>query len=163
MNRQSSKTASILYVVFILSSEYYGTDMRDTYRVLPMEALARVPNMPSFLKGAVNLRGMLVPVLDVRTRLGLETTRQTAESRIVTVNTAGKDIGFIVDAVTGVLPVPTSLIEPVTTPNIRGNYLSGIAILGSRQVLLLDLDKVFSVVNGHIPSVPTGDEATPVR
>jgi len=163
MNRQSSKTASVLYVVFVLSSEYYGTDMRDTYRVLPMEALARVPNMPPLLKGAVNLRGMLVPVLDIRKRLGLQITRQTVESRIIIVNTAGQDIGFIVDAVTGVLPVPTSLIEPINTPNIRGNYLSGIAVLGFRQVLLLDLDKVFSVFNDYITSVPTGDEATSVR
>ena len=163
MNRQGSKTASVLYVVFVLSSEYYGVDMRDTNRILPMEALTRVPNMPSFLKGTVNLRGMHVPVLDLKTMLGLQKTRQTAESRIVTVNTAGRDIGFIVDAVTGVLPVPTSLIEPVTTPNIRGNYLSGIAVLGSRQVLLFDLDKVFSVFNGYIPAVPTSDEATPVR
>ena len=163
MNRHGSKTASVLYVVFILSSEYYGVDMRDTYRVLPMEALARVPNMPPFLKGAVNLRGMLVPVLDLRTRLGLQITRQTAESRIVIVNTAGQDVGFIVDAVTGVLPVPTSSIEPVSASSIRSNYLSGIAVLGSRQVFLLDLDKVFSVFNGHIPAVLTGDEATPVR
>ena len=162
MNRQSSKTASVLYVVFVLSSEYYGTDMRDTYRVLPMETLARVPNMPPLLKGAVNLRGMLVPVLDIRTRLGLQITRQTVESRIIIVNTAGQDIGFIVDAVTGVLPVPTSLIEPVTTSSTRSNYLSGIAVLGSRQVLLLDLDKVFSVFNGYIPAVSTGGEATPV-
>ena len=163
MNRQRSKTASVLYVVFILSSEYYGVDMRDTYRVLPMEALARVPNIPSFLKGAVNLRGMLVPILDVRTRLGLEITRQTAESRIVVINTAGQDVGFIVDAVTGVLPVPTSSIEAVNEPGIRSNCLSGIAVLGSRQVLLLDLDKVFSVFNGNIPTIPTDDIPAPVR
>ena len=163
MNRQRSKTASVLYVVFILSSEYYGVDMRDTYRVLPMEALARVPNMPPFLKGAVNLRGMLVPVLDVRTRLGLEINRQTVESRIVVINTAGQDVGFIVDAVTGVLPVPTSSIESVSTSSVRSNCLSGIAVLGSRQVLLLDLDKVFSVFNGNIPTIPTDDIPAPVR
>lgn len=163
MNRQGSKTASVLYVVFILSSEYYGVDMRDTYRVLPMEALARVANMPPFLKGTVNIRGMLVPVLDLRARLGFQITRQTAESRIVIVNTAGQDIGFIVDAVTGVLPVPMSLIEPVTASGIRSNYLSGIAILGTRQVLLLDLDKVFSVFNGYIPAVPISNEPIPVR
>lgn len=163
MNRQRSRTASVLYVVFVLSSEYYGVDMRDTYRVLPMEALARVPNMPSFLQGAVNLRGILVPVLDLRTRLGLEMTRQTAENRIVVVNTAGQDIGFIVDAVTGVLPVPMSSIEAVNESGTRSNCLSGVAILGSRQVWLLDLDKVFSVFNGNIPVVPTDDIPAPVR
>lgn len=163
MNRQCSKIASVLYVVFVLSSEYYGVDMRDTYRVLPMEALARVPNMPPLLKGTVNLRGMLVPVLDIRTRLGLQITRQTTESRIVIVNTAGHDVSFIVNAVIGVLPVPTSSIEPVTTSSIRNNYLYGIAVLGPRQVLLFDLDKVFSVFNGNIPTIPTDEIPAPVR
>jgi len=163
MNSQGSKTASVLYVVFVLSSEYYGVDMRDTYRVLPMEALTRVSNMPSIFKGTVNLRGMHVPVLDLKTMLGLQKTRQTAESRIVIVNTAGQDVGFIVNAVTGVLPVPTSSIELVTASSTRSNYLSGIAVLGSRQVLLLDLNKVFSVSNGHIPAVLTSDEPASVR
>jgi len=163
MNRQGSKTASVLYVVFLLSSEYYGVDMKDTHRVLPMDALTRVPKMPSFFKGTVNLRGMRVPVLDLRMKLGIQTTKQTAESRIVIVNTAGRDVGFVVDAVTGVLPVPMSSIEPVTTPGTQGNYLSGIAVLDSRQVSLLDLDKVFSVFNGNISTVPISNEPTPVR
>jgi purine-binding chemotaxis protein CheW len=150
VNRQRSKTASILYVVFVLSSEYYGVDIRDTCRILPVEALARVPNMPPLLKGTVNLRGTPVPVLDLRMRLGLPITRQTAESRIAIVNAAGQYIGFIVDAVTGVSPVPTSLINEAPFSGARSNYLSGMAALGHRKVFLLDLDKVFSVFDGHI-------------
>jgi purine-binding chemotaxis protein CheW len=155
VNRQRSKTASILYVIFVLSSEYYGIDIKDTCRVLPVEALDRVPDMPPLLKGIVNLRGMPVPVLDLRTRLCLPITRQTAESRIVIVNTAGQYFGFIVDAVSGVSPVPTSSINEAPVSEVSNNYLSGIATLGHRQVSLLDLDKVFSVFDGHIP--------TPVR
>jgi purine-binding chemotaxis protein CheW len=163
MNRQGNKTASILYVVFVLSSEYYGVNMRNTYRILPMEALTRVPKMPPFFKGTVNLRGAHVPVLDLRTRLDIKVNRQTAESRIVIVNTAGQDVGFIVDAVAGVLPILTSSIEPVTASDARNNHLSGISVLGSRQVLLLDLDKVFSVSNDRIPAVPASDKQVPVR
>ena len=111
--------------------------------------------MPSFFKGTVNLRETRVPVLDLRTRLGLETTKQTTESRIVVVNTDGKDVGFIVDAVTGVLPVLTSSIEPVTVSDARSDYLSGITMLDSRQVLLVDLNKVFSIFNDNIPAIPT--------
>lgn len=152
MNRQHSKTASVPYVIFVLSSEYYGVDIKDTCRVLPMEALTRASNMPPFLKGTVDLQGVTVPVLDLRTRLGLPPTRQTAESRIVIVNTAGQYIGFIVDAVTGVSPVPTSLINEVPVSDVHSEYLSGIATLGSRQVFLIDLDKVFSVLDGRIPA-----------
>ncbi len=139
MNRQEIKTGSTLYVVFILSSEYYGVDMRSTCRILPKEALTKVPKMPTFFKGTLSLRGKHVPVLDIRTMLGLKKTRQTAENRIIVVNTAGKDVGFLVDAVTGVMPVLNSSIEPVSTSDIRSNYLSGFTTLGSRQVLLLDL------------------------
>jgi purine-binding chemotaxis protein CheW len=163
MNRQDIKTASTLYVVFVLSTEYYGVDMRSTCRILPKEALTRVPKMPPFFKGTVNLRGRHIPVFDIKERLGLKRTRQTTESRIIVVNTAGKDVGFVVDAVAGVLPVLTSSIEPVSTSDIHSNYLSGIITMGSRQVLLLDLDRTFSVSKSLIPSVPTDNEPARVR
>jgi purine-binding chemotaxis protein CheW len=119
--------------------------------------------MPPFFKGTVNLLGKHVPVFDIRARLGLKTTRQTAESRIIVVNTAGKDIGFVVDAVVGVLPVLNSSVEPVSTSDIRSNYLSGVTMLDSRQVLLLDLDRTFSISSNLITAVPTDNEPTRVR
>ena len=155
MNRQGSKTASVLYVVFVISSKYYGINMKDTHRVLPMDTLTRVPNMPPFLKGIVNLRGMPVPVLDLRTRLGLPIIRQSAESRIIIIDNAGQYIGFIVDAVTGVSPIPTSSIDKAPVSGVGSNYFSGTATLGSRQVFLLDLTRVFTVFNVRTP--------TPVR
>jgi len=163
MNRQEIKTYSTLYVVFVLSSKYYGVDMRSTCRILPKEALTRVPKMPPLFKGTLSLRGKHVSVFDIRSRLGLKTTRQTAESRIIVVNTAGKDVGFVVDAVTGVLPVLNSSIEPVSTYDNHSDYLSGITTLGSRQVLLIDLDRMFSIFNSHIPAMQTDNMPAPVR
>ena len=164
MNRQVGKSTTILYVVFTLASEYYGVDIRDTHRVVRMDSLKRVPGAPPVLKGIVNLQEKLVPVVDLRRRLGLQATRPTLESRIVVINIAEQQIGLIVDSVTGVLPVPLSSVEPTTfAPPARTNYLWGIANLGIRQILLLDLDKVFSVFNGHIPAVPTSDGATAAR
>ena len=148
MNRQGSKTASVLYVVFVISSKYYGINMKDTHRVLPVDTLTRVPNMPLFLKGIVNLRGMPVPVLDLRTRLGLPIIRQSAESRIIIIDSAGQYIGFIVDAVTGVSPIPTSSIDKAPVSGV-GSYYSGTATLGPRQVFLLDLSRVFTVFSGR--------------
>ncbi len=163
MNRQEIKTDSTLYVVFVLSSEYYGVDMRSTCRILPMKALTRMPKIPPFFKGALSLRGKHVPVFDIRSRLGLKTTRQTAESRIIVVNTAGKDVGFVVDTVIGVSPVLNSSIEPVSTSDIHNNYLSGTTMLGSRKVLLLDLDRIFSIFNDHIPAMQTDNMPAPAR
>ena len=163
MNRQEIETGSTLYVVFSLSPEYYGVDMRSTCHILPREALTRVAKMPPFFKGTVNLRGTHVPVFDIRSRLGLKTARQTAESRIIVVTNVGKDIGFVVDAVIGVLPVLTSSIEPASTSDTRCNYLSGITTMDARQVLLLDLDRMFSIFNSHIPAIQTDNVPAPVR
>ncbi|HEY32399.1 MAG TPA: purine-binding chemotaxis protein CheW [Dehalococcoidia bacterium] len=159
MNRQIGQSTTILYVVFTLASNYYGIDIRDTYRVLRMDSLIRVPDAPPALKGTIDLQGQLIPVVDLSRRLGLQATRPTAESRIIVVNIAEQQIGLIVDSITGVLPVPLSSVEPVVTPTARTNYLWGIANLGIRQILLLDLDKVFSAFNGYIPAVPTIDRA----
>ncbi len=163
MNRQASQSTTILYVVFTLASEYYGVDIRDTYRVLQMDSLIKVPDAPPVLKGAVTLLGKLVPVVDLRKRLGLQVTRPTLESRIVVVNIAEREIGLIVDSVTGVLPIPLSSVETATAPAARTGYLWGIANLGPRQVLLLDLDKVFSVFNGRIPAAPAISGTPPAR
>jgi purine-binding chemotaxis protein CheW len=158
MNRQTGQSATILYVVFTLASEYYGVDIRDTYRVLRMDSLIKVPDASPVLKGAVDLLGRLVPVVDLRKRLGLQVTRPTSESRIVVVDIAEREIGLIVDSVTGVLPIPLSSVETATA--IHTNYLWGVANLGPRQVLLLDLNKVFSAFNGCVPAV---SETTPTK
>jgi len=162
MNRRVGQSTTILYVVFTLASEYYGVDIRDTYRVLRMDSLIKVQDAPPVLKGAVNLQERLVPVVDLRTRLGLKITKPTLESRIVVVNIAEREIGLIVESVTGVLPIPFSSVEPATALPARNSHLWGIANLGLRQVLLLDLDKVFSVFNGSIPTMPTISRIIPV-
>ena len=163
MNRRVGKSTTILYVVFTLASEYYGVDIRDTYRVVRMDSLKRVLGAPPVFKGAVDLRGRLVPVVDLNRRFGLQASKPTMESRIVVVNVAEREIGLITDSVTGVLPVPLSSVEPVTAPTTRSNYLWGIANLGPRQVLLLDLRRVFSVFNDHLPAIPTSVGTLPAR
>jgi purine-binding chemotaxis protein CheW len=163
MNKQVGQSKNILYVVFTLASEYYGVDIRDTYRVVRMDSLIKVPGAPPVLEGAVNLQGRLLPVVDLRTRFGLQITKPTLESRIVVINIAEREIGLIVDSVTGVLPIPLSSVEPATTPPARTSYLWGIANLGPRQVLLLDLDKVLSVFDGRLPAVPTIGGTTPAK
>jgi purine-binding chemotaxis protein CheW len=137
--------------------------MRNTYRVLPMEALATVPGMPPLFKGTVTARGKHVPVLDLRAKLGLQMTGQSAEGRIVIVNTVGHDIGFIVDAVAGVSPVLKSSIESAEMSRVRDNYLSGKTVLGSHQVFLLDIDRVCSIFKDDMPATPKSREPTSVR
>ena len=109
-----------------------------------MQAVTHVPEVPAFVEGVINLRGRVIPVIDLRKCFGFAVSEQTADSRIVVVDSAGEDIGVIVDAVTEVLRVAGSAIEPasalITTED--SYYMEGIAKIGSRLLILLDLDRL---------------------
>ncbi len=131
-------------VVFDLAGEAYGVNIGTVREIIRMQAVTHVPETPEFVEGVINLRGRVIPVVDLRKRFGLATGAQTAESRIVVVDIAGHDIGVIVDAVTEVLRIAGSAIEPasglITTED--SYYMDGIAKIGNRLLILLDLDRV---------------------
>ena len=134
-------------VVFALAGESYGVNIGTVREIIRMQAVTHVPETPEFVEGVINLRGRVIPVVDLRKRFGLAVTEQTAESRIVVVDITGHDIGVIVDAVTEVLRVPGSAIESasalVTTED--SYYMDGIAKIGARLLILLDLDRVLQL------------------
>jgi purine-binding chemotaxis protein CheW len=136
----------IQLVVFDLASEHYGVDISDVREIMRMQNITKVPGAVSYVEGVINLRGKVLPVLDLRKRLGLKVAEQTAESRIVVVDIADGEVGVIVDAVTEVLRVPNSAIEPPSSMVAQGNsdYLRGIAKLTDRLIILLDLNKLLS-------------------
>lgn len=136
-------------VVFDLASEYYGVDIGDVREIIRMQLITRVPGAPSYVEGVINLRGRVVPVVDLRKRLKLNVGEQTKESRIVVVDIAGRDVGVVVDAVTEVLRVPLTSIEPPSSmiTNSDSDYLRGIAKLESKLIILLDLNKVLSAID----------------
>jgi purine-binding chemotaxis protein CheW len=138
-------------VVFDLAKEYYGVDIGDVREIIRMQAITRVPGAPEFVEGVINLRGRVVPVVDLRKRLELIVGEQTKESRIVVVDINGRDVGVIVDAVTEVLRIPMNLIEPPSSmvTNADSDYLRGIAKLETKLVILLDLDKVLSAIESE--------------
>jgi purine-binding chemotaxis protein CheW len=135
-------------VVFDLAAEYYGVDIGDVREIMRMQTITRVPGAPPSVEGVINLRGRVVPVIDLRKRLKLQVGEQTKDSRIVVVNTSGQDIGVIVDAVTEVLRIPLSSIEPPSSmvTGSDSDYLRGIAKLEAKLVILLDLNRVLSTV-----------------
>ena len=128
-----------------LSGENYGVDINGVREIIRMQEITSVPKAPSFVNGVINLRGKVIPVLDLRRRFSMRETEHTKDSRIVVVDIHGQDIGMVVDAVTEVLRIPNSAVEPpssiVTT--MDSDYLEGIAKLEGQLVILLDLTKVF--------------------
>lgn len=146
MADSSNTMNEIQLVVFDLASEHYGVDISDVREIMRMQNITKVPGAVSYVEGVINLRGKVLPVLDLRKRLGLKVAEQTAESRIVVVDIADGEVGVIVDAVTEVLRVPNSAIEPPSSMVAQGNsdYLRGIAKLTDRLIILLDLNKLLS-------------------
>ncbi|MGE5620225.1 MAG: chemotaxis protein CheW [Sphingomonadaceae bacterium] len=133
-------------VIFELANEVYGVDIGRVQEIIRMTTITRIPRAPEFVEGVINLRGKVIPVVDLKKRFGLEQGDRTKASRIMVVDVGDHTIGMVVDAVSEVLRVSTSAVEPpspvVTT--IESDYIRAIAKLEGRLIILLDLDKVLT-------------------
>ena len=136
----------IQLVVFDLASEHYGFDISDVREIMRMQNITKVPGAMSYVEGVINLRGKVLPVMDLRKRLGFKASEQTDESRIVIIDVTEGEVGVIVDAVTEVLRVPTSAIDTPSSMVMQGSadYLRGIAKLADRLIILMDLNKLLA-------------------
>ncbi len=133
-------------VVFDLSTEAYGVDIGAVREIIRLQYITKVPRTPEFVEGVINLRGKVIPVVDLRKRFGLPAEEESKENRIVVVDIGAQDIGVIVDAVTEVLRIATESVEPPASVIITADseYLLGIAKLDSRLIILLDLEQVLT-------------------
>ena len=124
-------------VVFDLAGENYGVNIGTVREIIRMQAITHLPEAPEYVEGVINLRGRVIPVIDLRQRFGLAVTEHTTESRIVVVDITGADIGVIVDAVAEVLRVPTDAIAPASAlvTNEASQYMDGIAKIGEREAI----------------------------
>ncbi len=141
--------ASTIYqlVSFCINNEEYGIDILNVQEIIRPMDMTRVPNAPDFIEGVINLRGKIVPVVDLRQRFNLSSRKRDESSRIIVVELSGKVVGFLVDKVREVLRVEQAIIEPPPelTTNIDVRYITGVAKLKDRLLILLDLVKVLSV------------------
>ncbi len=133
-------------VVFELANEQYGVDIAMVEGIIKMQPITVVPQAPSFVEGVTNLRGSVLPVIDLRKRFNLPQEEATKNSRIIHIAIDNVKVGMIVDAVSEVLLVSEEAIEPtppiVTT--VDSAFITGIAKLEGRLIILLDLGKVLS-------------------
>ena len=138
--------AEMQLVVFELGDESYGVDISRVQDINRMQEITEIPHAPESVVGVINLRGRVIPVIDLRKRFGLPDAVHTKDTRIVVVHLDGNLIGVIVDAVSQVLRIPADIVEP-PSPVLAGvdsRYLRGIAKLDDKLVILLDLDFVLS-------------------
>jgi len=134
----------IKVIKFRLKNEEYGVDVKQVKSIERMEHITRVPNTPPFVKGVINLRGVVIPIIDLRKRLGFELKDYNEQTRIIIVNVEEMEVGLIVDAANDVLDIPLSSIAP--PPKVIGGidseYLSGVAKINDSLLVLLNLNKV---------------------
>ncbi|WP_276352481.1 chemotaxis protein CheW [Cohnella caldifontis] len=126
-------------VVFTLANEEYGIEVDKIKTIERMVPITRVPKTPAFVKGVINLRGVVVPVIDLRGRFGLPETEPTENSRIIIVSAHDLEVGFIVDSANDVLDVMSDAIEnpPEVVGGVKAKYLSGVAKVGEDRLLIL--------------------------
>lgn len=136
-------------VSFKVQDEEFGIDIMQVQEIIRMTEITQVPKAPYFVKGVLNLRGGVLPIIDLRTRFDLEEIKHTESNRILVVNVKDKTMGIIVDSVSEVLRLPKDTIEPPPpiVSGIRAQFLEGVGKLddGKRLIILLNLDKIFKV------------------
>ncbi len=132
------------HLTFTLDGEAYALPILAVQEIKGGAPVTRVPNTPAYVRGVMNLRGTIVPVIDLRTRLGLPEAAPEAFAVIVVVMVAGRSVGLIVDAVSDVLDLAGGDLEPV--PEFGGDvdprFITGVARAGDRLILLLNLERV---------------------
>ena len=134
-------------IVFKLADESYGIEVDKVRTIERMSPVTRVPKTPPFVKGVINLRGNVVPVIDLRGRFGLPEVEPDANTRIVIVNVADMEVGFIVDSANDVIDLTEDMIEdpPEIVGGVKAKYLRGVAKLeDGRLLVLLNLPEVLN-------------------
>ena len=137
-------TAEIQLVVFDLAGERFGTEIERVHEIIRLHDVTQVPRAPEFVDGVINLRGRIVPVVNLRKRFGFPEAAPTRASRIVVVDVEDSTIGMAVDAVVEVARVAAGSIEPpapiVTTMN--NEFVRGVVKRDEDLIVMLDLDRV---------------------
>lgn len=133
-------------VTFHVGDEEFGVDILRVREINRLMEITRVPHAPDFVEGVINLRGQVIPVVDLRKRFGLPAVARDKHARIVVVELTDKVMGFLVDSVSEVLRVPRNILEPA--PSIAGGidsrYIQGVVKLEDRLMILLDLHRLLN-------------------
>ncbi|TLM64984.1 MAG: purine-binding chemotaxis protein CheW [Actinobacteria bacterium] len=170
--RVADKSATLAktskHLTFTLDGEEYGLDILKVQEIIGIMPITRVPRTPAFVRGVINLRGKVIPVVDLRLKFGMGTAEDTDRTCIVVVQVAGKNggtvMGTVVDEVSEVIDIAEDAIEetPEFGADIDTDFVLGIGKIGDRVVMVLDIDKVLSASEltaiKRVASSKTGDD-----
>ena len=132
------------FVTFTLNNEEYAVDILSVQEINRITEITQVPNSEEYVEGVINLRGKVIPIINLRTKFGFEEKPKDDSSRIIIMEINNITNGLIVDAVSEVLRIPSSIIEPAPPMSSDHNsqFISGIAKLDNRLIILLDIENL---------------------
>ena len=138
--------AAAEFLTFRLGAEEYGIDILRVQEIRSYEAPTRIANAPPFIKGVVNLRGVIVPVVDLRIKLNCEKVEYNGFTVVIVLNVHGRVVGAVVDSVSDVLELSQELIKPAPEMNttVDTGFITGIASVGERMLILMDIEALMS-------------------
>ena len=133
-------------VTFSIGEEEFGVDILSVQEIIRMMDITKVPRAPEFVEGVINLRGKVIPIIDLRRRFGLTTRDHDKHTRIIVIEINNMIVGLVVDSVSEVLRIPASTVEPPppVVSGLESEYISGVGKLEDRLLILLDLNKLLS-------------------
>ena len=130
------------FLTFRLGAEEYGIDILKVQEIRSYEQPTRIANSPSFIKGVVNLRGVIVPIVDLRLKLGCDTAEYNSFTVVIVLNVKGRVVGAVVDSVSDVLALDAQTIKPAPEMNsaVDTSFITGIGSVGERMLILIDIE-----------------------
>lgn len=145
-DKQQLSGEIVQVVSFRLGSEEYGVDISQVQEIIRMVEITHVPRAPHFMEGVINLRGQLIPIIDLRTRFSMSRAEHTKSTRIVVTEIGSKKVGIVVDSVSEVLNIPMEQVEdaPDMIAGVGTEYIQGVGKIANRLIILLDLTMVMS-------------------
>jgi purine-binding chemotaxis protein CheW len=135
------------FISFSVGEEEYGLELLRVKEVIRVREVTWLPKAPSFVKGIINLRGDVIPIIDLRDKFGLETREQTSQTRVIVVEVEGRLMGMVVDSASQVVRIPADQIDP-PPPVVGGfsrEFITGVGKLEDRLVILLNTDAVLTM------------------
>ena len=133
-------------VTFHIGDEEFGVEILKVQEIIRMMGITRVPRAPDFVEGVINLRGKVIPIIDLRKRFGMPAQEHDKHTRIIVIEINSVIVGFVEDSVSEVLRIPANTVEPPPSiiSGIESEYIRGVGKLADRLLILLDLDSLLS-------------------
>ena len=134
------------FLAFTLGEEEYGIDIQKVQELRGYDAVTRIANAPAFIKGVVNLRGIIVPIIDMRVKLNLSDPSYDQFTVVIVLNIGGRVVGMVVDSVSDVITLAPEQIKdaPQMGSLLDTDYLIGLGTVGERMLILMDIDRLMS-------------------